>query len=151
MNVDYIIGGNIYSLCDKTNFATRTTSAQSYEFNNLFKNQTHLIEANKLTFGNVTTLTDGCYYCMFQGCTSLTATPELPATTLVSDCYQRMFDGCTSLNAVKCLAEDISVFGCTLNWLRNVSATGTFYKSANMSGWTTGNSGIPSGWTVVDA
>ena len=36
-----------------------------------------------------------CYYGMFQGCTSLTVPPELPATTLESQCYHNMFQGCT--------------------------------------------------------
>ena len=38
-----------------------------------------------------------CYARMFQGCTSLTQPPELPATTLMMRCYQGMFFGCTSL------------------------------------------------------
>ena len=45
------------------------------------------------------TLASYCYYCMFYGCTSLTAAPELPATTLANYCYCRMFYGCTSLTA----------------------------------------------------
>ena len=38
-----------------------------------------------------------CYYYMFQGCTSLTQAPALPATTLSDSCYSGMFYGCTSL------------------------------------------------------
>ena len=34
---------------------------------------------------------------MFQGCTSLTQAPALPATTLADYCYFSMFQGCTSL------------------------------------------------------
>ena len=34
---------------------------------------------------------------MFQGCTSLTTAPELPATTIASSCYFNMFYTCTSL------------------------------------------------------
>jgi hypothetical protein len=34
---------------------------------------------------------------MFFGCTALTSAPALPATTLADGCYQRMFQGCTSL------------------------------------------------------
>ena len=34
---------------------------------------------------------------MFNGCTSLTSAPELPATTLTSYCYSAMFQRCTSL------------------------------------------------------
>ncbi len=38
-----------------------------------------------------------CFYKLFQGCTSLTQAPELPATTLAYSCYRDMFDFCTSL------------------------------------------------------
>ena len=38
-----------------------------------------------------------CYEYMFQGCTSLTTAPVLPATTLANSCYYYMFNGCTSL------------------------------------------------------
>ena len=34
---------------------------------------------------------------MFDGCTSLTTAPVLPATTLANDCYFNMFNGCTAL------------------------------------------------------
>ena len=98
-----------------------------------------------------TTLAEYCYYCMFRGCTSLTTTPELPATTLAEQCYYRMFYQCTSLKHITCLAADISANQCTSGWVRGVSSTGTFVKHPNMSKWTTGTSGIPSGWEVVDA
>lgn len=38
-----------------------------------------------------------CYTRLFNGCTSLTAAPELPATTINNNCYAYMFNGCTSL------------------------------------------------------
>ena len=40
---------------------------------------------------------------MFNGCTSLTVAPELPATTLQPNCYSSMFNGCTSLTTVSIL------------------------------------------------
>ena len=98
-----------------------------------------------------TSLTDGCYQWMFNDCTSLTTAPALPATTLASSCYRQMFWGCSNLNSITCLATDISATDCTSNWLNGVSATGTFTKAASMNDWTTGASGIPSGWTVVNA
>lgn len=97
-----------------------------------------------------TTLAEFCYEGMFQGCTSLTESPILPAQTLKSNCYQYMFVGCTSLKKITCLATNISATYCTDNWVYNVAATGEFYKAASMSSWTTGTSGIPSGWTVTD-
>ena len=95
-----------------------------------------------------TTLADRCYGNMFLGCTSLITAPELPATNLKGNCYYQMFYGCTKLNYIKCLATDISAYNCTYNWVSGVSATGTFVKAAGMTKWTTGNSGIPTGWTV---
>lgn len=96
------------------------------------------------------TLASTCYYKMFSGCTSLTTAPELPATTLAGSCYGYMFYGCTKLNHIKCLATDISASQCLNNWVENVASTGTFVKATGMTSWSTGTSGIPSGWTVVD-
>lgn len=98
-----------------------------------------------------TTLAEGCYYSMFVGCKSLTTAPSLPATTLAENCYYNMFGGCTSLKKITCLATDISARNCTSNWVSNVPSTGTFVKAASMNNWTTGTSGIPENWTVVDA
>ena len=97
------------------------------------------------------TLQRGCYMSMFKGCTSLTAAPELPATTLADQCYWSMFENCSNLNYIKCLATDISASYCTRSWVQGVSSTGTFVKHPSMTGWSTGNNGIPSGWTVQDA
>jgi hypothetical protein len=88
---------------------------------------------------------------MFNGCTSLTTAPELPATTLADYCYIYMFRGCSKLNYIKMLATNISISGCLTNWVSNVSSTGTFVKNPAMTSLPTGKSGIPSGWTVVDA
>ena len=97
------------------------------------------------------TLAESCYSYMFWNCTSLTTAPALPAMTLNSTCYNGMFAGCTSLNYIKCLATDISSPGCTDSWVYDVVSTGTFVKNPSMTSWTTGDSGIPSGWTVQDA
>jgi hypothetical protein len=88
---------------------------------------------------------------MFDGCTSLTKAPELPATTLTEYCYNRMFWGCLKINEIKCLATDISADSCLTDWTLLVSPTGTFTKAPGMNDWPSGTSGIPQGWTVVDA
>lgn len=98
-----------------------------------------------------TSLENGCYESMFGSCTSLTTAPELPAATLANSCYRGMFGGCTNLYSIKCLATDISATNCTLNWVRNVAASGVFTKASAVTNWTTGDSGIPSGWTVQNA
>lgn len=99
-----------------------------------------------------TELQKNCYSRMFYNCPNITIAPELPAETLVEGCYNYMFGFCSNLSYIKCLATDISASSCTNGWLHNNSvADGTFVKNANMNDWTTGTSGIPSGWTIIDA
>ena len=114
----------------------------------MFQGCTSLVQVPTLP---ATTLAQYCYRYMFTGCRSLTTAPELPATILTNFCYENMFAGCTSLNYIKCLATDISATNCTSNWVTAVSSTGTFVKNSNITSWTTGNDGIPTGWTVQDA
>ena len=113
----------------------------------MFANCTLLATAPALP---ATTLATYCYYYMFQNCTSLTTAPTLPATTLTDYCYGYMFTGCSNLSSINCSATDISAASCTTNWVRNVAASGTFTKASSTT-WSSGASGIPSGWTVVDA
>ena len=95
-----------------------------------------------------TTLQAYCYSTMFRFCPNLTVAPELHATTLSQECYYNMFFGCKNLKYIKMLATDISASNCLYDWVWSVSSTGTFVKSAAMTSLPTGNSGIPSGWTV---
>jgi hypothetical protein len=39
----------------------------------------------------------------------------------------------------------------TYNWVSGVSASGTLVKNSAATWTTTGNNGIPTGWTVQDA
>ena len=99
-----------------------------------------------------TTLAPACYANMFEFCSSLIVAPSiLPATTLATQCYYCMFDGCSSLNYIKCLATDISATDCTFKWLDGVASSGTFVKANGMNDWPTGDSGIPTNWTVQNA
>ena len=125
--------------------ATITTQ---YCYSNMFRGCTSLATAPELP---ATTLADNCYSEMFYGCSNLTKAPVLPATTLAGWCYQNMFYGCTNLNYIKCLATNVSTYNCSYHWVDGVSSSGTFVKNASMTRWTTGTSGIPSGWTVQDA
>ena len=114
----------------------------------MFSDCTNLTEAPTLP---ATTLAEECYAFMFSGCTGLTTAPELPATTMVKQCYYYMFYGCTSLNSITCLATSgFGSLGCTEEWVTNVASSGTFTKASGVTSWTTGNNGIPSGWTVVN-
>ncbi len=144
--------GNIMSLVYGDDFADKTSfGGKDYVFKGLLSGNTEIKSATNLIMP-ATTLSNYCYYSMFNGCSGLTTAPELPATTLATYCYRLMFNKCTNLNYIKCLATDISATDCTSLWVQGVSSqTGTFVKSSSMSSWTTGTSGIPSGWTVQDA
>ena len=164
----YSIGGNITALFYPG------VKLPTYAFKEAFENDTNLISASALTLPATTlaeycysymfsgctgltaaptlpatTLAEYCYSSMFSGCTGLTAAPTLPATTLAEYCYSDMFSGCTGLNKIICKATDISANECTNNWVKGVSASGTFEKPAEMNDWTTGTSGIPNNWTVI--
>ena len=126
----------------------RATTLAIYCYYNMFLDCTALTTAPELP---ATTLTTKCYYQMFRDCTSLTVAPTLLATRLEDYCYHYMFFGCSKLNYIKMLATDISATECLSSWVTGVSSTGTFVKDPNMTSLSTGNSGIPNGWTVQDA
>lgn len=173
-DAEFNISGNIMSLIYGDNFIGQTTlPSSSYIFCSIFRDS-KVVNASNLILP-AATLTDSCYRAIFYGCTLLTAAPALPAstlaancyramfynctslttapqllaTTLINYCYNNMFFGCTSLSYIKCLATNISASYSHTYWVRNVAATGTFVKPTSTS-WSSGISGIPSGWTVVD-
>lgn len=172
------VKGNIMSLVSGDSFTSADKLTAGYTFYSLFSGCTHLISAENLIlaadtladycYGNMfykctslttapsvlpaTTLANSCYYSMFDGCTSLTKAPVLPANYMVNYCYRQMFVNCRKLNYIKCLAIDkVQGSSPTIDWLSGVSSTGTFIKAASMNDWTTGNNGIPSGWSIVNA
>lgn len=171
------VEGNIMSLAYGDDFIGKTTIPNNRQFYKLFENVTTLTSAGNLILP-ATTLTNGCYYAMFYGCSGLTSAPsilpaatlinscyfymfaqcnllekapEILATTFASDCCSYMFENSANINYIKCLAIDISAQYCTSGWTRGVSGTGTFVKAASMNDWTTGVNGIPNGWTVQNA
>lgn len=123
-------------------------NGRSVCYSHMFENCTYLTAAPVLP---ATTLGYQCYNGMFKGCTSLTTAPVLPATHIDMYSYGDLFNGCRLLNYVEVYAEDLGTYNAGFNnWLLNVSPTGTFKKSANMTSFPSGASGIPSGWTVID-
>ena len=75
----------------------------------MFNGCTSLTTAPELP---ATTLTNYCYRSMFNGCTSLVTAPELPATTLAESCYANMFEGCTNLTTAPNLPATTLTQGC---------------------------------------
>ena len=120
------------------------TSQACYSY--MFSGCTSLVRAPELPS---MTLAPYCYSSMFSGCTSLVRAPELPATELVYDCYTWMFRDCVNLNYVKAMFTSYPGWSCTNEWLYGVSSTGTFVKNKDAPWNETGDSSIPSGWTVI--
>ena len=56
-----------------------------------------LLDYSTVKSGNRPAMASYCYSSMFQGCTSLTTVPSLPATTLANNCYNSMFYLCTKI------------------------------------------------------
>ena len=169
------IEGNIMSLLYGDGFESNTSLTNStYQFCSLFKKA--LVYSARNLVLPATTMKNYCYRALFSWCTTLIAPPELPATTLaqgcywylfeqcgimkapvlnattmVAECYGHMYEGCALLNTIECYATDgFNSNKCREDWVKNVAGTGTFVKSSSATSWPTGNSGIPTGWTVCD-
>ena len=101
-NID--ASGNIMSLLYGDDYKDKVAfpSGSTYTFGSLFRSNAHLINAENLILP-ATTLTNDCYWYVFDGCTSLTTVPVLPATTLKYECYRGMFQNCTSLTTAPAL------------------------------------------------
>ena len=78
---------NVMSMIRTNDFAMYNNVVR-YAFYYLFDGCTSLTKAPALP---ATKLQMYCYRSMFEGCTSLTKAPELPSTTLASSCYDSMF------------------------------------------------------------
>ena len=87
--------GNIENLLDYATVESGTHPTMApYCYYSMFNGCTSLTSAPALP---ATTLAGFCYSYMFKGCTGLTSAPALPATTLANYCYNSMFKGCTGL------------------------------------------------------
>ena len=73
-----------------------TADTDEARFCYLFDGCSSLTSAPELP---ATTLADKSYFGMFRKCSGLATAPVLPATTLTTSCYYNMFYGCTDLTS----------------------------------------------------
>ena len=111
--------GNIMSFLYGDNFIGKIDLFGN-DFYKLFYNCTNIVDTSELILP-ATIAKNYSYYCMFQGCTSLTTAPELPATKLWDSCYSAMFDGCTSLTEAPKLPATTVAYSCYSAMFRNCS------------------------------
>ncbi len=137
---------NMFTICSGLTRAPMlpATTLAEYCYAGMFNDCSHIEVAPDLP---AKTLEEGCYWSMFGNCSGLTAAPILPAETLVVDCYSHMFEGCEKLNSIICLATTkLSENKCTVDWLKDVAAEGTF-RTPSTTGWDVNDpSAIPPGW-----
>lgn len=119
--------------------------AASGQYSQFFRDCLDLIAAPELPSQD---LTFGCYSFMFFNCESLKIAPTLPALTLQRNCYENMFRECRQLGYVKAMFLEHEEYGYTNFWMKDVPLTGTFVKNSKATWTTTGDNGVPSGWTI---
>lgn len=115
------IYGNVMSLLKgKDNLENAAEIEGENAFYGLFSGADKLVnsEDRELVLP-ATSLKEGCYDNMFNGCKGIEKAPELPAPTLEKGCYKDMFADCSKLTYVKCLATDLSADGCLDGWLED--------------------------------
>lgn len=88
-----------------------------------------------------------CYDGMYKGCTNLTKSPVIKAKTGQALSCNSMFQGCINLSSIQtCFTTwDFEGTSYTTNWVKDVSATGQFKGSTQLSK-TYGVDFIPEGW-----
>lgn len=96
-----------------------------------------------------------CLYGMFRNCTSLIKAPEINIRSITDtgdSVFAGLFRGCTNLNEVRIHFTDWgdANYDKTINWLRDVAASGTFYCPSGLNTETRGNNTVPENWTVTN-
>lgn len=168
-NKDYIVGGNYMSISNYATMSSVTEITSSNLVMCTFYNQTHLISAADLNFGNVTTISanEGLKN-VFSGCSSLTEIPDFSnITTVGQECFDSCFRNCASLtnggdfsnitsagsssfsscysgcthisNVIAPNIQDLTQNGVLSNWLDNAGTSATGTKVVN----------VPTGATIT--
>lgn len=92
----------------------------------------------------------GYCYCNMYRNSGIKVSPILSADTLVDGCYNGIFMNCPQLQKVTMTAKNnLGAHNALSVWVSGVPSSGTFVKAAGVT-IPTGESGIPSGWTIEE-
>ena len=156
-DVEHSVRGNILSLLYGSAFYGKTEIKEyNYTFYGLFNDfytgtNSTLVDASRLVI-KASNLRTQSLASLFSNCVNLKTSPVLDSISVKSASYNAlvsMFSGCSTLNNITALFNPSEGSYTTNGWVSNVSSSGTFVKSSGYS-WATGDSGIPTGWTVVN-
>ena len=117
-------GDKVYFRGDNTTISESTSIYYKFVMSGKIAASGNIMSLLDTTCKSTTISNNYCYYRMFNGCTSLTTAPALPATTLASNCYKFMFNGCTSLQVYSS-----SGTGHTKAWRIPTSGSASSYTS----------------------
>ena len=100
----YVYGDMMFLMCDEK-YRKKTEITQEFAFQRAFYNATWLrLDPEKKLKLSATTLSKGCYFEMFRGCSGITSLSGVvmptPAVALAPRCFDSMFYDCTGLTAV---------------------------------------------------
>lgn len=132
----FVMTGSIAWSWDITSLLNKnwTNTLSNYCFYLLFDSCSSLTTAPLLP---ATNLADFCYYLMFYKCSSLPSLPTLPATTLKTYCYWSMFNWCTNikLSTTQTWAYQ-KEYRIPITWTWTDSAGNACSYMFNWTGWT---------------
>ena len=135
-------------------------TTQTFHCATMFYGCTSLVDATALVI-EASALGLGTFKQMFEGCTALTAAPEIQATTLAdgngdqnNGCLSYMFRNCSSLAHIKVAFTEWNSSAQTsnlyaYNWVSGVAQSGVFECPSALP-VTVDTSHIPTGWSVVN-
>lgn len=121
---NFTVSGNIASLCFGDNFNTGSAlTMPDLAYISLFFNNTHLLSAENLYFGDYTSVSSKGMYSMFENCSNMTTPPDLSYLTAVStEGMTRTFGGCAYMTTPPDLSNIVTV-GNSAMWLMFYNCT----------------------------
>lgn len=123
-----------------------TLVMRPYSYFGMFYKCSYLIDAPELP---ATSLSEGCYQSMFNGCERMTKHPsELPALKVTNNCYNKMFYGCKAITTAPVMwCEDRANTGVNnyfvnmyynCSSLRRIQIHMTYWNTSYSSNWVYG-------------
>ena len=98
---DCYVYGNIMSLITSTDYIDCNVLTATFSLSRLFCENSHLLShPSRDILLPAVTLTDYCYYGLFEDCSALSRVPRLPAVNLAKDCCSFMFGNCASIETL---------------------------------------------------
>ena len=118
-------GDKVYFRGDNTTVSESNSTYYKFIMSGEIAASGNIMSLLDTTCKSTTISNNYCYYRMFNGCTSLTTAPALPATTLASNCYRQMFRDCTSLTEAPALPATKLVSSCYAGMFRGCTSLTT--------------------------